>query len=280
MKAPPKKAESTMLRLILPDFLVLFLILAVVANAAVIYSEIVKFPQVLLLVPAISILAIIIAFVRFYKYLSNVLRVMGALSFIYEELGGGTSAVKIDFPKPILLFGFLSKKAFAHSPAKQFNFQMKSDSSKYQAEITIAIDHDYRLDMKITDWRHQTHSRSACGKIPQLQHAIIGVIDDVRKSVLESKGVQVQSIVTEKEAYRPETVPAKTVVPKAVPTPVKKPVAKPAPLLPPVLEKKAVEEKEKEIKAELGKATKEKEKKALQDILYQLEEINKVIKSD
>jgi len=287
LNAPPKKAEAKMLRLILPDFLLLFFILAIAGNAAVIASGIVKFPQVLLLVPAISILAAIIAFARFYNYLSTVLRVMGALSLVYEELGGGKADVRIAFPKPLLLFGFLSAKAFSKSQDRKFAFSMKSDSAKYQAQATIGIDHGYYLDIKITDWRHQEHSRSARGRLPKLQNAVIGVIDDIRKSVLESKGVPVQKIVVEHEGYLPK--PAKRIVP----VPQKHPVQKGQPearmpqkqaiqpqlaILPPILEKRAVEQKADEVKAQLSAAKKEPDKEALQDILYQLEEINKIIK--
>ena len=287
LNAPPKKAEAKMLRLILPDFLLLFLILAIAGNAAVIASGIVQFPQVLLLVPAISILAAIVAFARFYGYLSTVLRVMGALSLIYEELGSGKASVRIAFPKPLLLFGFLAGKTFSKSPDRRFAFSMSSDSSKYQASVAITIDRGYRLGVTITDWRHQSHSRSAQGRLPKLQNAAIGILDDIRKSVLESKGVPVQKITKEHEGYLPQ--PAKRAVlapPKPFVT-IRKPTLPPAPpapairkpMLPPVLEKRAVEQRAEEVKAQLGTAKKKSEKEALQDVLYQLEEIDKVIKS-
>jgi len=252
----------------------------------VIASGIVRFPQVLLLVPAISILAAIIAFARFYSYLSTVLRVMGALSLVYEELGGGKADVRIASPRPLLLFGFLSAKAFSKSQDRKFTFSMRSDSSKYQADLSIIIDRGYRLDVAITDWRRQTHSRSAQGKLPMLQNAVIGVIDDIRKSVLESKGVPVQKIVVEHEGYLPK--PTKRIVPVPQRHPVQQPLQvpqnqaiqpQPAAALPPVLEKKAVEQKAEEVKAQLGAAKKEPEREALRDVLYQLEEINKIIKS-
>ncbi|MCK4327651.1 MAG: hypothetical protein KAW41_04185 [Candidatus Diapherotrites archaeon] len=302
MAAPPKEAEAKLLRLILPDFLLIFLILAVAGNVAVIYSGIVKFPQVLLLVPAICVLAAILAFVRFYGFLSTVLRSMGALSFTYDELGSGQSEVTVDFGGPILLFGIISGRGFQKSKAKGFSFFMKSDSAKYRAETSIRTDHTgYYLDINLKDWRGKSHARSARGKVPQLQTAMIQAINDLRTEVLESTGVKVSEIPVPKEAYKPVPKPVPKVVPKALPVPAPVPAEKPpekpkppakpkvsakeramAPVaaLPPVLEEKAVEEKTVEVKVEMGKAKTEAEKKALQDILFQLEEIDKVIKSD
>ncbi len=278
LDAPPDKVEAKMVRLILPDFMLLFLVLAIAGNAAVILSGIVKFPQVLLLVPAISILAIIFAFVRFYGYLSTVLRVMGALSAVYDELGGGKARVRIAFPAPILLFGFLSEGGFSKSTDKVFSFLMKSDSAKYQASLAILVDHGYKLDITVTDWRNQAHSRQAEGKLPKLQNAAIGVVEDIRRSVLESKGVPIQRIVTSHEGYLPQPVKRMALArkPAIVPAP---PRRVPTPPLPPVLEKKAVEQKRDELRAKLSTTRKKSEKEALQDVLYQLEEIDKVIKS-
>ncbi|MFC2174463.1 hypothetical protein ACFLQ2_01175 [archaeon] len=286
MPVQPKKAEAKLLQLVLPDFILIFLIFSVAGNAAVIYSEIVQFPQVLLLVPAICVLAGILAFVRFYGYLSNVIRAMGALSFAYEELGAGQANTTVNFHGPILLFGIISGRSFTKSDEKDFVFSMKADSAKYKSEVMVRIDRTgYLLDIQLKDWRGHDHSRSVRGKVPQLQSAAIQAINDLRTEVLESTGVKVSQIAVPKEAYRPVAKPEPKLVPKKVPTPAaKKPAppakAKPVAALPPVLEKKAVEEKTEEVKAELEKPKTDAEKKALQDILFQLEEIDKVIKSD
>jgi len=282
LKAPPKKIESRLLKLVLPDFLLMFLVLAAAGNIAVILSGIVKFPQVLLLVPAVTVLAGILAFVRFFGFLSAVLRAMGALSFIYDELGNGAVTVRAEFRPPLLLFGFLASKDLVKSAAQGFNVKMTSDSSKYRSETLINIEHgSYTLDLSVTDWRRQTHARSARGSMPQLQTAAIQVINDIRTEVLEAKGVQVEQIVMRAEAYRPAPETVKAVAAPSAPAEMQRPIEQPAKMvaaLPPVLEQKAVAAKEVEIKAELAKAPSAEEKAALNDILFQLEEIDKIMK--
>jgi hypothetical protein len=280
LKAPPKKLESRLINLVLPDFLVMFLLLAIAGNAAVVLSGIVRFPQVLLLVPAVAMLAAIISFARFFGFLSAVLRSMGAMSFIYDELGDGIVSVRAEFKPPLLLFGFLAAREFTPSGTQSLVCSMKADSSKYRSETTITADRGkYTLDLAVTDWRRQAHSRTARGSMPQLQTAAIQVINDIRTEVLEAKGVQVEQILSRPEAYRPSPAVVKTV---AAPT---APAAKPAPApsqpvaaLPPVLEQKAVAAKTAEVRAELAKAPPADEKAALNDILFQLEEIDKIMK--
>ncbi len=280
LKAIPKTVEGKLIKLILPDFILLFLIIAAIGNAIIILSEIVQFPQVLLLVPAVLILAVIFSFLRFYKFLSNILRAMGALAFVYEELGGGTSEININFPKLLLIFGSLGGKQFSSSPAKDFTFNMISDSAKYKAETHITIQKGYIFDIKIQDWRGQTHTASARGTTPQLQNSIATAVSDIRRAVLESTGVQVQAIVPEAQVYRPEPKPVAQMVSKPTINEFKSKPTLVAPALPPILEKKAVEQKEMELKQQLETTKTKSEKESLQDVLFQLEEINKIIKED
>ncbi len=293
VKAPPKKAEFQLIKLVLLDFLFLFLIFAVAGNAAVIYSGIVQFPQVLLVVPAIIVLAVILVFVRFFGYLSTVFRAMGALSYIYDELGEGAVTTIVDFKAPILLFGFLFKKGMEKTNTKFFSLKMITDSAKYKAETFVTSQHgQYSLDVSVTDWRGNTHARAAKGKMPQLQTAAIKTIADIRTEVLESGGVKTNRIVkTTKEAYHPvqqviqkivpSPIPTKSVpAPPPMPTPTQSvPSPKPSvkPELPPVLEPKTVAVKHAEIKQSLETAKTPEEKTAMKDVMFQLEEIQKVM---
>ena len=329
--APPRTVEGRLLRLIMPDSLLLFLILSAIGNGALFYSDIVPFPQILLLVPAALILAVVITFLRFYGYLANVIRTMGVLSHVYDELGGGTSSIKIDFPKPLLLFGFLFKKEFASSPTKQFTFSMKTDSAKYKSEILVVVDKaGYSFDISLVDWRNQKHSRSARGKMPQLQNASNQMLSEMRVEVLESKGVSLATIAPPVENYVPAPKIVPSIVPKPIviskpivsrPTPrkaipltrvidhptkkkaivpkpkaviprpiVQKPktivpkpktlVPKPVMALPEKLDADSLQKKAEEVKAKIKGTKKKEEKDALQDVLFQIEEIDKVIKEN
>jgi len=268
MAGTPQQLEGLLLKFVVVDVVATFFIFAAIANISVIFSQLIKFPDVLLLVPALMMLAGVFAVLRFYRYLFTVVRVLGALSYIFEGFGKGKAACQAFFPKPFVLFSHFLKKHASATEDKEFSFAMKSDSQKYKVDCTISISHGFfDLQIEVVDWRGTSHKRNLREKLSTLQKRVPSLVADIRQEVLESQGVKVGAVV-EREVYVP-SAPQVPVKPAAV--------AAVVPSQPVAVTKQVAKEKQVEIKAAMPTA-KKTEKEALKDLLFEMEEIEKLLK--
>jgi hypothetical protein len=196
---------------------------------------------------------------------------MGALEYVYDGFGGGKSSVSLEFQPPFLIVkSFLKQFAKPGPPTREFVFVLESDSQKYKThcEVTAAAG-SFALVARVEDWHGLRHERVLKGRLPALQKNVFVMVHDVRSEVLEARGVKVEAVPAGVEVYVP-----KPAVPVAAPVAQKPPV----PAAPPVVVRPAeVGERVEELKAAVAEAPSE-EKKALQDLLFEMEEIEKLVK--
>ncbi|MCD6523232.1 MAG: hypothetical protein J7K68_05830 [Candidatus Diapherotrites archaeon] len=299
----PAHMETILIKIIIIDLVLTFLVLGIIFNFLAIYYKLAPFPQVLLLIPAISVLCAVIAVARFYDYISTVVRVSGALTKIYREFDGGEAVTRVEIKQPFLIFRHFVNKYAQPSEAKIYRFVMDGKSAKYKVHAGCSIEKGrFLMFVRVIDWHGLKHERSVEGPIAKIQPMMSPLIRDIRREVLEARGIQIERAREQVEYYIPAIEKPKPVVER-----------KPEIITPKVSLKKVVEEIEgekkkpkpveeidkllseikqmsvtKETITEQKKAIKEtlqkpkgvtkKDKEALQDVLFQLEEIEKMLK--
>ena len=293
---PPQHMETILIKIIIVDFIATFLILGIIFNALAIYYRLAPFPQVLLLVPAISILCAIISIARFYRYISTVIRVSGALTKLYKEFDGGEAITSVDVPQPFLIFRHFLKKYTEPSSTRIYMFAMDSTSEKYKLHAGCSVDKDrFLMSVNVIDWHGLKHERTINGPIARIQPMMGPVIHDIRREVLEARGIHVTKPEEKYEYYVPaveKPKPIEEIKPKVSLREMVEEIEaeKPKPLQEidrtlleikqmAFTEKKVAEQKE-TIRKTLEQPEKisKRDKEALQDVLFQLEEIEKILK--
>ncbi len=285
LEADPHAVEMTLIKFIIPDAALMFFSLWIVSGAALFVSEILDLRMFVLAMLALGILSLVLTAVRFYGYWTTVVRVMGSLTHLFEEFGDGKAKAVVEYPQPFLLFGFLFSKRVKKSPAKDYSFSLKTDSQKYKLDLACLVRKGaYDLKIKVTDWHGLTHDRDLKGNVAFLQKSIFPVAQAIRQEVLESRGITLK----ESEPHAPGIA---LPVPKppelqAPPTISPKRVAKPLSPPPPSVAKKpvpttvaAVEKEIVQVEEKLVDSAKKKEQEALKDALYELEELEKMLKA-
>lgn len=280
----PKKFEATLIKIILLDLVLIFLVLSAFLNTIIILFAGIPFPDVLLLVPAICVFSGVIAVFRFYAYISNIVRVMGSLAYIYEEFGEGRCDITLDCPKPFLIFNFFLKKYAQEQIAKDYHFIMHSDSKKYGVFCDCLVSRGiFNLKLEIIDWHGLKHTKELKNKIASIYPITKRCVHEIRSEVLEARGIEVEKIKKAEEYY----IPIPTIKPVQPPKALPEEKAVKEALLQAILEieeikkirvtKESVKEKKEELK-EAVKTKSGKKKESLQDALFQLEEIEKIMK--
>ncbi|MCD6414943.1 MAG: hypothetical protein J7L23_04945 [Candidatus Diapherotrites archaeon] len=289
LKVSPSKFETLLVNIIISDLLTLFFLLAAVFNITLITLQIVAFPVVLVVVPTVSLMCAAIAFLRFYGYLNVVFRVMGALKRTYKEFDLKESEISINFKPPILLFsGVLHKHGQkSDAPSGWYGFYMRGKSDKYTIEESYEIAKGkYKLNLFVKDWHGVSHQRVGEGKLGEVQNGTKSLIKNIRKEVLEARGVDVQKIESRSREFisLPKTPPAppgakpraKEVEPieeleKSLEALEKLKSAEEAP------QKMGIEKHEQVLKSGVNNASTPEEKESMQDALYQIQEIKKLL---
>ncbi|MBN3037198.1 MAG: hypothetical protein JW834_02010 [Candidatus Diapherotrites archaeon] len=280
----PRKVENLLIRTVVVDFVVMFFLLAGIGSGMAVYYEVARFPDVLLLIPSIAVIAFVLSVARFYSFLSIVIRVMGSLTNVFNEFGGGSVEVIVDVPAPFLLFGMIAARHFQASSPKEYSFRMVSDSGKYKVSAECVVQKGvFQFSAKVVDWHNLSHEKAFRGRVVGVQAAAGRMVKDIRAEVLEARGVRVAELRRQEEYYIPSSSPTVPVPAPEVHVPAGGPVPS-APIREEAAAKKALMStegmatKEEGLRAAVKSAHSKAEKDALQDALFELEEIRKVLK--
>lgn len=270
----PHKLEMSLLKIIVPDAVLMFFLLWVASGVALFFASVLELRLFILVLPFLGLLSLVLVALRFYSYWTTIIRVMGSLSHLFEEFGDGKATVVADVPQPFLLFGFLTLRKAKKSPAKHYAFSLKADSQKYKVSIDCLVQRGvYDLAVRVVDWHGISHDRSVKGNVAFLQKTLPSLSHSIRQEVLESRGVQLA----------PTGKPTLAAPPRISPVRANKPLSPPPALIAkraiPTTFEQAVEKKN-EVEVELEKAKTKKEQEAWQEALYELQEIEKMLKED
>jgi hypothetical protein len=271
----PHKLEMSLLKMIVPDAALMFFLLWAASGVALFFANALELRLFILVLPFLGLLSLVLVALRFYSYWTITIRVMGSLSHLFDEFGDGKATVVADVPQPFLLFGFLTLRKTTKSPAKHYAFSLKADSQKYKVSIDCLVQRGvYDLAVRIVDWHGLSHDRSMKGNVAFLQKTLPSLSHSIRQEVLESRGVQLTPVASK---------PALPAPPGISPVRAKKPLSPPpalvAKLAIPTTFEQAVEKKN-EAEVELEKAKTKKEQEAWREALYELQEIEKMLKED
>ena len=182
----PNQFEKLAIRYVLPDTIAIFLFFLIIVSAVIIYFNIIKFPDILLLMPATVFLCILIAVLRFRTYLFTTTRVMGALSYIYNELGKGESIITMRFKKMFVILGKIPGAIKEEHAEKGHFYTMKTNSQRYKSVIMCNVKKGkYVLGITLADWKGGLYTDKTKGKISNLQKDAKKLLAKIKEEVVQ-----------------------------------------------------------------------------------------------
>ncbi|MCD4740513.1 hypothetical protein K8R43_04975 [archaeon] len=310
LRSSPSHLETLLIKMVVNDVLASFFILTLIFTGVIIASGLVHFQALVILVPTIAFFCVGVSIVRFIGYIKKVWTIFSSFKRSFREFDLQEGDMTIDFQPPFLIFRSLLHKYAEESGEKLPGWRVAASAStdKYSLdEVCEIVKGAFRLRLTVEDWHGVTHQKVIEGIMGQLHKTVKLMVTEIRQEVLTSKGVDVEKI---KEKTR-ESIS----LPSVPPSPVKKVSAEPKTLaqsvktLPqPVTSSNSeglskvsneVEETlaligklkvaeevphkkdriahEQKIKKHVENAATEKEKKEMQEALYELQEINKLL---
>lgn len=292
----PSQLESLLLRVVVKDILLTFVFLTLVSIGATIGIGVFSLglldaKSMVIIIPVLFILCGMISIFRFLSYLGTVWRVMGSFKRSFKEFDLEEGNFIVDFKPPFLVFkGLIKKYGIESEEPLGFVFSFSSESGKYSVEEKCeVVKGSFRLSIFVEDWNNFCHRRRQEGDLSNIHGVSVKLIREIRQEVLESRGFKVEQLkanIRREDEQVKQVNPVQEVAPRVPSSPALREFDETLNMLDrlkqgiDVPHSGEVKAHEQTLKEHSTKKVGEKDKKSMQDALYQLEEINKILQED